>query len=127
MLKNWMFSTCHVLPQIQLLGPTNTSQLCHHSSTVLIDRRSKLSQLRASNAGAEDVFCANCMVIRFNKEGVFLIIKPKGLGSSKGLKGIEEGKTNTDGIIDGSIRLFIFFFFLVSGGCESGKEESYIL
>jgi hypothetical protein len=87
----------------------------------------QLSQLGTSNAGAEDVFCANCKVIRFNKEGVFLRVKPRGLGSSKGLKGIKEGTTDTDGIIDGSIQLLIFFFFLISDGCESGREESYIL
>lgn len=77
---------------------------------------SKLSQLGASDAGAEDVLCANCKVIRFNKEGVFLRVKPRGLGSSKGLKGTEEGTTDTGGIIGGSIRLLIFFFFLVSDG-----------
>jgi hypothetical protein len=66
-------------------------------------------------------------VIRFNKEGVFLRVKPKGLGSSKRLKGTEEGMIDTDGNIGGSIRLFNFFFFLVSDGCESRREEPYIL
>jgi hypothetical protein len=56
--------------------------------------------------------CANCKVIRSNKEGVFFRVKPRGLGSSKGSQGLAEG---TDTGIGGKIRLI----FLVRQYCES--------
>jgi hypothetical protein len=70
-----------------------------------------ISQFAASDAVVL-LLCANCKVIRSNNEGVFLRVKPRGLGSSKGSQGLAEG---TDTGIGGKIRLI----FLVREYCES--------
>jgi hypothetical protein len=67
------------------------------------------SQLEASDA---DLLSANCIAIRSNNEGVFLRVKPRGLGSSKGSQGALEG---TDTRTGGSI----WPIFLINECCES--------
>jgi len=53
----------------------------------------------SDSADGTQALCCNCKEMRSNSDGVFFKVRPKGLGSSKGLQGAEGTETGVGGSI----------------------------